>query len=93
MSLCVCVCVHLTDVSVIKQNFRQSIKFAAAHTRQSFEQKERQTERGRQRVVPKGKSVKRGKRREAGYIFLLLISSALWHFMLLPFAALKRNVF
>lgn len=66
--LYVCVCVHLTDVSVIKQNFRQSIKFAAAHTRQSCEQEEAQTERGRQRVVPKGKSVK-GEGRGRIYIF------------------------
>lgn len=70
MSVCMCACVHLTDVSVIKQNFRQSIKFAAAHTSQSFEpEEEAQTERGRQRVVPKGKSV-RGEERRRGRIYI-----------------------
>lgn len=49
------VCVHLTDVSVIKQNFRQSIKFAAAHTRQSFEQEEAQTEKQTAASSAKGK--------------------------------------
>lgn len=80
-----CVCIHLTDVSVIKQNFRQSIKFAAAHTSSEREIDGEYCQRERQRESERV--------REAGYIFLLLISSALWHFMLLPFAALKRNVF
>lgn len=69
MSVCVCVseCAHLTDVSVIKQNFRQSIKFADAQHRETAQSRQR-----------KGAGPVEGEAEEqASYIFTTYKQSAL----------------